>query len=140
MPRARRERRSVGFVHCRRDGAPVPDGRRAGRAEGNVSLTTGRGPLSARPAGRFTAPMPAAIAYLEPYARRVRAVKNGVTVIDSERVLLIHRPGRPPSYAFPEQDVHGLPVQPEPDSPGYVAVEWTAVDSWFEEAEEVLGH
>jgi uncharacterized protein (DUF427 family) len=84
--------------------------------------------------------MPAEVAYLEPYARRVRAVKDGQTLVDSERVLLIHRPGRPPSYAFPENDVQGLPVQPEPDSPGYVTVEWTAVDSWFEEAEEVFGH
>jgi uncharacterized protein (DUF427 family) len=105
-----------------------------------VSLSTGRGPLSARPAGRFTAPMPSGVAYLEPFRRRVRAVKDGQTLIDSERVLLIHRPGRPPSYAFPEDEVRGLPVQPEPDTPGYVTVEWTAVDSWFEEAEEVVGH
>jgi uncharacterized protein (DUF427 family) len=84
--------------------------------------------------------MPSDVAYLEPFRRRVRAVKDGQTLIDSERVLLVHRPGRPPSYAFPEDDVRGLPVQPEPDSPGYVTVEWSAVDSWFEEAEEVVGH
>ncbi len=105
-----------------------------------MSLSTGRGPLSGRPAGRFTAPMPSDVAYLEPFHRRVRAVKDGQTLIDSERVLLVHRPGRPPSYAFPQGDVQGLPAQPEPDSPGYVTVDWTAVDSWFEEAEEVMGH
>ncbi len=55
-------------------------------------------------------------------------------------MLLVHRSGRPPSYAFPESDVHGLPAQPEPDTPGYVTVAWTAADSWFEEAEEVFGH
>jgi uncharacterized protein (DUF427 family) len=84
--------------------------------------------------------MPKDVTYLEPLRRRVRAVKDGQTLIDSQRVLLVHRPGRPPCYAFPESDVQEVPVQPEPDSPGYVTVEWGAVDSWFEEAEEVFGH
>jgi uncharacterized protein (DUF427 family) len=105
-----------------------------------VSLTTGKGPLSARPAGRFTAPMPAAVAYLEPFRRRVRALKEGCTVIDSERVLLVHRTGRPPTYAFPAGDVDGLPSEAEPDAPGYVVVPWDAADAWFEEDEEVFGH
>jgi uncharacterized protein (DUF427 family) len=105
-----------------------------------VSLTTGRGPLSASPAGRFTAPMPSGVAYLEPFRRRVRATKDGQTVVDSERVLLVHRPGRPPSYAFPDSDVQRIPTEPEADAPGYVVVAWDAVDSWFEEAEEVFGH
>jgi uncharacterized protein (DUF427 family) len=105
-----------------------------------VSLTTGKGPLSARPAGRFTAPMPAAVAYLEPLRRRVRARRGGDTLIDSERVLLVHRPGRPPTYAFPAADVAGLPSEPEPDAPGYVVVPWDAPDAWFEEDEEVFGH
>jgi uncharacterized protein (DUF427 family) len=61
-------------------------------------------------------------------------------MIDSERVLLVHRPGRPPSYAFPAGDVAGLPTEPELDSPGYVTVEWGAADSWFEEDEQVFGH
>lgn len=105
-----------------------------------MSLSTGRGPLSGRPAGRFTAAMPAEVAYIEPFPRRVRGVKGGRTLIDSERVLLVHRPGRPPSYAFPEDDVHGPAARPEPDTPGYITVPWDAVDSWFEEAEEVYGH
>jgi uncharacterized protein (DUF427 family) len=105
-----------------------------------VSLTTGKGPLSARPAGRFTAPMPAAVAYLEPFRRRVRAVKDGRTLIDSERVLLVHRPGRPPTYAFPAGDVHRLPSEADPDAPGYVDVPWDAAEAWFEEDEEVFGH
>ncbi len=105
-----------------------------------MSLTTGRGPLSASPAGRFTAPMPHGVAYLEPFRRRVRASKDGRTVIESERVLLVHRPGRPPAYAFPDSDVQGVPAEPEPDAPGYVTVAWGAVDAWFEEAEEVSGH
>lgn len=105
-----------------------------------MSLTTGRGPLSVSPAGRFTAPMPNNVAYLEPFRRRVRATKDGHTVVDSERVLLVHRPGRPPSYAFPESDVQHVPSQPEADAPDYVTVAWDAVDAWFEEAEQVFGH
>jgi uncharacterized protein (DUF427 family) len=84
--------------------------------------------------------MPAEVAYIEPFRRRVRGVKDGQALVDSERVLLVHRPGRPPTYAFPEDDVHGASTEPEPDTPGYVTVAWDAVDSWFEEAEEVFGH
>lgn len=105
-----------------------------------MSLSTGRGPLSARPAGRFTAAVPADVGYIEPFRRRVRGVKDGRTLVDSERVLLVHRPGRPPSYAFPADDVDGAPAEPEPDTPGYVTVAWDAVDAWFEESEEVFGH
>jgi uncharacterized protein (DUF427 family) len=105
-----------------------------------VSLTTGRGPLSARPAGRFTSPLPADIAYIEPFRRRVRATKDGQTVVDSEGVLLVHRQGQPPTYAIPEGDVHGIPTTPVPDAPGYLRVDWEAVDAWFEEDEHVFGH
>jgi uncharacterized protein (DUF427 family) len=96
--------------------------------------------LSTNPAGRFTAPVPAGVAYIEPFRRRVRAVKDGRTVVDSERVLLVHRPGRPPAYAFPAGDVDRLPAEDEPDAPGYVSVAWGAADTWFEEDEQVLGH
>ena len=105
-----------------------------------MSLTTGRGPLSARPAGRFTAPMPGSVAYLEPHRRRVRGIKSDETVVDSERALLVHRPGCPPTYAFPAGDVDGVPAEPDSDAPGYVTVAWDAVDAWFEEDEQVLGH
>ena len=105
-----------------------------------MSLSTGRGPLSGRPAGRFTAPIPEDVAYIEPFRRRVRATKDGTTLVDSEEVLLVHRPGRPPAYAFPRCDVQGVETRPEPDAPGYVTVEWGAVDAWFEEDEEVRGH
>ncbi len=84
--------------------------------------------------------MPAGVTYMEPHRRRVRGVKDDVTVVDSERALLVHRPGRPPTYAFPEGDVNGVAAAPEQDAPGYVAVVWDAVDAWFEEGEQVLGH
>ena len=105
-----------------------------------MSLTTGRGPLSARPAGRFTSPLPPDLAYVEPFRRRVRATKDGETVVDSEGVLLVHRQGQPPTYAIPESDVHGVAGRPQPDAPGYLGLDWEAVDAWFEEDEQVFGH
>ena len=105
-----------------------------------MSLTTGKGPLSAHPAGRFTVPMPDHVTYIEPFRRRVRATRDGSTVIDSERVLLVHRPGKPPTYAFPATDVRGLRTEPVIDAPGYVNVDWGGADSWFEEDEQVFGH
>ena len=84
--------------------------------------------------------MPEDVAYIEPFRRRVRGAKDGQTVVDSERVLLVHRPGRPPAYAFPAGDVQRSRRRPEPDSPGYVTVGWDAADAWFEEDEQVFGH
>lgn len=105
-----------------------------------MSLTTGRGPLSPNPAGRFSAPIPAGVVYVEPFQRRVRGVRGRNTVIDSERVLLVHRPGQPPRYAFPVDDVGDITSTPDPDADGYLSVRWDAVDAWYEEDEHVLGH
>ncbi len=105
-----------------------------------MSLTTGRGPLSARPAGRFSVPIPSPVDYVEPFRRRVRGRVAGRTVIDSEQVLLVHRPGQPPTYAFPEKDVVAEAARPEPIAAGYVHVPWDAVEEWYEEDERVFGH
>jgi len=110
-----------------------------------VSLTTGRGPLSRNPAGRFNKPVPDDVVYVEPFRRRVRGILDGRTVIDSERVVLVHRPGQPPAYAFPAADVVAAPgvspsPEPEPEVPDYVRVPWQAVDAWYEEDERVSGH
>jgi uncharacterized protein (DUF427 family) len=104
-----------------------------------MSLTTGRAPLSTHPAGRFCPPVPAAAVYVEPFLRRVRAFVGQHLVIDSERVLLVHRAGSPPSYAFPAADVRDLPATPELAAQGYVHVPWDAVTAWYEEEEEVFG-
>jgi uncharacterized protein (DUF427 family) len=105
-----------------------------------VSLSTGRGPLSTNPSGRFSVPVPRDVAYIEPFRRRVRATKDGRTLIDSDQVLLVHRPGRPPAYAFPDGDVQELDSRPEADAPGYVTVAWDSADAWYEEDEQVRGH
>ncbi len=105
-----------------------------------MSLTTGRGPLSGNPAGRFSAPLPDDVVYVEPFRRRVRGIRGSRTVVESERALLVHRRGQPPAYAFPVDDVHGAPAEPEPEAPGYVQVPWDAVDAWYEEDEQVFAH
>lgn len=104
-----------------------------------MSLTTGRAPLAPNPAGRFEPALPAGAVYVEPFLRRVRAVVGLRTVIDSERVVLVHRAGQPPTYAFPAEDVQDVPVDPEPAAAGYVRVPWHAVTAWYEEEEEVFG-
>jgi uncharacterized protein (DUF427 family) len=105
-----------------------------------VSLSTGRGPFSANPAGRFNVTLPPQVVYVEPFRRRVRGVGGGRTLVDSERVVLVHRPGQPPSYAFPPDDAVGVGAEADPDAQGYVRVPWDAVEHWYEEDEEVLGH
>ncbi len=105
-----------------------------------MSLTSGRGPLSRNRAGRFTAPVPDGVGYVEPFRRRVRGVTGDRTLVDSERVLLVHRPGEPPAFAFPPADVDGAPVEPVLDAPGHVRVPWDAVEAWYEEDERVFFH
>jgi len=105
-----------------------------------MGLTTGRGPLGTDRAGRFTAPVPDGVGYVEPHARRVQAILGGRTVIDTERVLIVHQPGRPLSYAFRPEDVGDLPHEVEPHAPGYVRVAWDAVDTWIEEGRRLVNY
>jgi uncharacterized protein (DUF427 family) len=103
-----------------------------------MSLVAGRGPLSQDPAGWFAPPLPADVVYVEPHPRRVQALRNGHTVIDTERALLVHRRNHPLSYAFPADEVGDLPNEPEPMAPGYVTVPWDAVDTWLEEGRKLV--
>ncbi|QLL07824.1 DUF427 domain-containing protein [Mycobacterium vicinigordonae] len=103
-----------------------------------MSLVAGRGPLGKEPAGRFTPPIPAGVVYIEPHPRRIKAVKGGRTVIDTERAHMVHRAGRPLSYVFPAEIVTDLPAEPEPQAPGYVHVPWDTVDDWFEEGRKLV--
>jgi len=103
-----------------------------------MSLTTGHGPLSSHASGRFTPSIPAGVIYVEPHPRRIEAVLAGRAVIDTEQALLVHRPDRTLTYAFPADDVGSLPNEPSPDAPGYVEVPWTAVDAWFEEGRRLV--
>jgi uncharacterized protein (DUF427 family) len=103
-----------------------------------VSLVAGRGPLSTDPAGRFAPPIPGDVVYIEPHPRRVQATLDGRVVIDTERVLMVHRQGRALSYLFRADEVGDLPAEPEPQAPGFVHVPWDAVDAWLEEGRELV--
>ncbi|MGN2637748.1 DUF427 domain-containing protein [Nocardia takedensis] len=103
-----------------------------------MSLFAGHGPLGADPAGRFTPPLPAETVFVEPHPRRVRAVRGGQVVLDTEHVLLVHRRDSPLTYAFPADLVADLPSEPVPEAPGYVSVPWDAVDTWSEEGRRLV--
>lgn len=103
-----------------------------------MSLTAARGPLGRDPAGRLSEDGGDGLVYIEPHPRRVQAVVAGRMVIDTERALLVHRPGRPLSYAFPTDVVGDLPSAPEPEAAGFVHVPWVAVDTWIEEGRELV--
>jgi uncharacterized protein (DUF427 family) len=103
-----------------------------------MSLVAGRGPFGSNRAGWFSEPVPDSVVYIEPHPRRIRAIRNGNTVIDTERALMVHREGRPLSYVFPADEIGELPSDPEPNAPGYVGVPWDAVDTWYEEGRRLV--
>ena len=103
-----------------------------------MSLVTGRGPLSKDPAGWFSPPLPDDVVFVEPHPRRVQAFRDGVVVIDTERALLVHRPGRPLQFAFPPDVIEGLPHESVAEAPGYAYVPWDAVDTWVEEGRALV--
>lgn len=104
-----------------------------------MSLTVGTAPFGSDRAGCFDFEAPDDAVYVEPFARRVRAVREGRTVIDSDAVLMIHETGSLPRYAFPRADVE-IDAADTPHADDYVTVEWDAVDAWFEEDERVEVH
>lgn len=59
-------------------------------------------------------------------------------VIDTERALLVHRPDRPPRYAFPAEAIGDLPGEPVAEAPGYVQVPWDAAEVWLEEGRRLV--
>ena len=103
-----------------------------------MSQVAGRGPLSGDRAGRFSPQVTGDLVYIEPHPRRVRAVRDGRTVIDTEAVMMVHRRGAPLSYAFVATDVGDLPTTPVPEAPEFVTVPWTAADTWFEEGRRLV--
>jgi len=103
-----------------------------------MSLVAGRGPLSKDPAGWFSSALPDDLVFVEPHPRRVQAIRDGQTVIDTERALMVHRRDRPLSYVFPADEIGDLPSEPEPEAPGYVHVAWDAAETWLEEGRRLV--
>ena len=106
---------------------------------GPMSLTAARGPFGADPEGWASPPLPAGgSVFIEPHPRRIQAVRGDETVLDTERALLVHRPGRALAFAFPADVVGDLPSEPEPEAAGYVQVPWDAVDTWYQEGRRLV--
>jgi len=82
-----------------------------------------------------------------PTSRWIRGTRDGATIVDSRRAVLVWEPGkRVPIYAFPAEDVALTTSSSEvrsledPDLAGYVTVSWDALEHWYEEDEEVFVH
>jgi len=99
----------------------------------------GSGPFGHRPGGTFNFQPPEHVIYVDEFPRRVRAIKNGTTVVDSDRVKMVYETRTLPHYAFPRDDVT-FDAAPDPHVDGYVQVPWGDVDAWFEEEDEVFVH
>lgn len=104
-----------------------------------MSLTVGSGPFGPRAKGRLNFVPPEHVVYVEPWPRRVRAVRDDGPIVDSERTVLVYESGRLPRYAFPKEDVT-IEAAPEPEVDGYVHVPWSAAEHWFEEEQEIVVH
>ena len=134
-----------------------------------MSLTFGRGPFSTG-RGAFDVDVPDAVAYVEDWPRRMRAVFGGETVLDSRRGKLLHRSGKFPMWLFPAADlrrdllVEAAPgrswsvrvggrtaedaVTAAPDLggavgaalAGMVEVDYAVPDRWFEEDDPIYAH
>ncbi|GAW48004.1 MULTISPECIES: DUF427 domain-containing protein [unclassified Nocardioides] len=114
-----------------------------------MSLTSPLGRAPFQPGRRQTnVPLPDRISYWEPWPRRMRANIAGVTVLDTERAVMLWQTDRFPDLYLPGPDVtrpdliddrfvHPAPV---PDLHGYVSVDFEAADRWFEEDDPVYGH
>jgi uncharacterized protein (DUF427 family) len=118
-----------------------------------MSLTSpfGRAPFGAR-GGDFDVVIPDRVRYWEPWPRRMRAVLDGDTVVDSRDGVMLWQTGAFPVHYFPSADVReelippqALSLSPDRDDgrrllPGYVSVAFDAMDHWLEEDEPVYGH
>jgi uncharacterized protein (DUF427 family) len=70
-----------------------------------MGLSWQQGPLGQHPNGQFLVPeMPERVLYAEPLRRRMRAVLDGRTVVQSDEAVLLFEPGRYPVAYFPIGD------------------------------------
>ncbi len=135
VPGLRRAGRPARLLHRRRHGPPVRRTRPTRPTSGRHCEPEHR-PGAARPGSGRTllgaAPRRRRLrgALRPPGARRAR--RPGGARQRARRPRPPPR-GAPPTYAFPTDDVHGAPTEPEPEAPGHVRVPWDAADAWFEE-------
>jgi uncharacterized protein (DUF427 family) len=81
-----------------------------------MSLSLGSGPLTRTPAGAFNFDLdgaaPANRIYFTDFFPRVRAVIDGVTVLDTTRAKLLYESGIPPRLYAPTEDYAGDALEP----------------------------
>jgi uncharacterized protein (DUF427 family) len=84
--------------------------------------------------------------FMQPCPRRIRAMRGGITVLDTTRAFYVWEVPYYPAYYVPVDDVDpALVTLPSTESfetgpfAGLAHVDWHAVDAWFEEDEEVFG-
>jgi uncharacterized protein (DUF427 family) len=72
-----------------------------------MGLSWQQGPLAHGAVGHFLVrdPLPESMLYAEPLRRRMRVRFGDVWIADSERVVLLHEPGRYPVAYFPVTDI-----------------------------------
>ena len=84
--------------------------------------------------------------FMQPCPRRIRATRGGATVLDTIGAFYVWEVPHYPAYYVPVGDVDPALIALESTQTfesgpfaGLVHVDWDAVDSWFEEDEEVFG-
>lgn len=112
-----------------------------------MTMTVGTGPFGHKPGGEFNIDVPKrGVEYLEPFPRHIRALLGGDVVVDSRRVMLMHRQHSLPVWCFPPDDVRmdllgeDAHVVEDGLGEGLTEVRWDAVDKWLEEEDEVISH
>jgi uncharacterized protein (DUF427 family) len=79
-----------------------------------MALTVGTGPFGQRPGGEFNRDLPSrkGLIFFEDFPRRMRALFNGETVVDSRHAKLLHEHGHLPKLYFPEDEVRTDLLEP----------------------------
>ncbi|KXN86070.1 hypothetical protein AN958_10546 [Leucoagaricus sp. SymC.cos] len=111
-------------------------------------------------------PFPFSLPHIEDCEKRIRAYKGGACLIDTYRAKLVWEHPRYPTYFFPDEDLPHFYLQLAESTPelavynitagdeaagaltryyqtelaGLFTVRFSAMDSWFEENEEIFVH
>lgn len=107
-----------------------------------MSLSSPLGPAPFEPVGRHTdVALPERVRYWEPWPRRMRAILDGRTVVDSRRAVMLWQTGSFPDLYYPRADIdaeridRGL-LSPAPSAgehegelAGYVRIDFAAMDA-----------
>jgi uncharacterized protein (DUF427 family) len=73
-------------------------------------------------------------------AKRVRAFLGGACIVDTVHARLVWENPAYPAYYFPRADVRLELVPNARVVDDHVRIDWSAMDAWFEEEEEVFVH